>query len=75
MSTRSITDALRAKINESDLPIRELGRATGISHVSLIKFRRGEFGLLLSAADRLAEYFGLELKPAQPAKNSRRKTK
>lgn len=66
MSTRSkkpktLTETIRQAINDSDLPFLELERQTGVIRQSLMKFARNEQTLTLTAADKLAEFFGLEL--------------
>lgn len=70
MAIQSITDALRDAINDSAIPSKTLARETGIPHPSIIRFRRGDQTIHLDAADKIAAYFGLELKLAatQPEK-------
>ena len=58
---RTITKALRDAINDSELSFAALERETGVVRQSLMKFARGERSLRLDMADKLAEYFGLEL--------------
>lgn len=58
---RSMTEALRQTILESEVNFRELERETGVKRQSLMKFARGEQSLRLDMADRLAKYFGLEV--------------
>lgn len=60
---QSITDILRRAIVESGIPYLTLEQATGITRQSLMKFARAERTIHLDAADRLADYFGLELRP------------
>ena len=60
----TITEALRRTLRESDPNYRELERQTGVKRQSLMKFARGEQSLRLDMADKLAAYFGFELKPA-----------
>lgn len=68
----AMTETLRQAIRESGLPMLTLATETGIQRASLIRFARGDQSLRLDIADRLAEYFGLELQPAagkaKPAK-------
>jgi hypothetical protein len=59
-----ITQLLRRTINESGIPFLTLEKETGVLRQSLMKFARGEITIHLDAADKLAEYFKLELKPA-----------
>lgn len=56
-----ITDLLREAIVESKISLKRLAAETGIVRGSLIRFRRGETSLRLDIADKLADYFGLEL--------------
>jgi transcriptional regulator with XRE-family HTH domain len=60
-ATTTMTTALRKAIKESDDSFHELERQTGIKRQSLMKFARGEQSLRLDLADKLAEYFGLEV--------------
>lgn len=57
----TLTETLRQAIANSELPFIELERQTGVLRQSLMKFARGEQTLLLDAADKLAEFFALEL--------------
>ena len=59
-----ITEILRATINESGIPFLTLEQHTGVLRQSLMKFARGERTIHLDAADALAEFFKLELRPA-----------
>lgn len=66
MATRSkkpktLTDTIQQAIANSGLPFAELERQTGVIRQSLMKFARNEQTLMLDAADKLAEFFGLEL--------------
>jgi hypothetical protein len=60
---QSITDLLRLSIAESDMSFLALERETGVSRQSLMKFANGESLLRGDAYDKLAVYFGLELRP------------
>ena len=59
-----ISEILRAAINASELSFLALERETGVIRQSLMPFARGEVGINIDAADKLAVYFGLELRPA-----------
>lgn len=66
MTTRSkklktLTETLRQAIADSELTFAELERQTGVIRQSLMKFARNEQTLTLTAADKLAEFFALEL--------------
>lgn len=60
-SYTTLTDALRDAINESELSFKRLEAETGVLRQSLMKFARGETSLRLDLADRLTEYFGLQI--------------
>ena len=60
---KTMTETLRQAIGESGLPMLRLAKESGVERVSLIRFARGDQGLHLAAADKLAAYFGLELQP------------
>ena len=59
-----ISEILRVAINASELSFLALERETGVLRQSLMPFARGEAGINIDAADKLATYFGLELRPA-----------
>lgn len=61
MTESPITDLLRRTIKESGIPLLRLSNDAGVARASLIRFLRGETSLRLDVADRLADYFGLEL--------------
>jgi len=70
-----ITDLLRQAINESGIPFLTLEQETGVIRQSLMKFARGERTIHLDAADKLATYFGLELRTVvKTAKAAKGKT-
>ena len=56
-----MTTALLAEIAESELSFKALERETGVLRQSLMKFARGETSLRLERADKLAEFFGIEI--------------
>ena len=68
----SITETLRRAINESGQTFLGLERETGVIRQSLMPFARGETSISLAAADKLAEYFGLELLPSTKPKRTRK---
>jgi plasmid maintenance system antidote protein VapI len=57
-----ISDLLRRTIVESGIPYKALERETGVTRASIMRFVRGDQSLRLDMADRLAAYFGLELR-------------
>lgn len=60
-SRKTMTEALRIAIANSDLSFNALERETGVKRQSIMKFVNGEQSLRLDVADKLAEYFGLEV--------------
>lgn len=60
-TTQTMTDALKAAIEESGVSRYRIAQDTGILETSLSRFMRGETSLRLDKADVLAEYLGLEL--------------
>ncbi len=65
MTKQPISELLRRTINDSGIPFLTLEQETGVLRQSLMKFARGDSTIHLDAADKLAEYFGLELQPAK----------
>ena len=63
-----ISDVLRKAIVDSGKTFLALERETGVIRQSLMPFARGESGINIEAADKLAQYFGLELRPAAKPK-------
>jgi plasmid maintenance system antidote protein VapI len=57
----TISDVLRKAIAESELSFKALERETGVIRQSLMKFATGGHTIRLDAADKLADYFGLEV--------------
>jgi plasmid maintenance system antidote protein VapI len=62
-SKNTMTAVLRKTIAESGMAHIAIERATGVKRASIMRFLRGETSLRLDMADRLADYFGLELRP------------
>jgi len=60
-----ISDLLRRTIVESGIPLLQIQEATGVQRASLSRFVRGMNSLRLDIADKLANYFGLELRPTK----------
>ena len=58
-----MTGAIREAIAESELSFKALERETGVLRQSLMKFAAGEQTLRLDAADKLAEFFGIQVTP------------
>jgi transcriptional regulator with XRE-family HTH domain len=64
----TLTDVLRAAINQSGVTRYRIGKDTGIDESILMRFLRGEMSIRLDKADRLAAYLGLQLTPDPDAK-------
>jgi plasmid maintenance system antidote protein VapI len=60
--TSPITDVLRRSILESGMTVLKLERATGLKRASIMRFMTGKQSLRLDMADKLAVYFGLEVR-------------
>ena len=59
--SKTMTDTLRQAIADSGLAFIEIERQTGVLRQTLMKFARNEQSLRLDMADKLAEFFALEL--------------
>jgi len=57
----TMTTCLRDAINDSPLSFKRLERETGVLRQTLMRFARCEGSIRLDMADKLADYFGLEL--------------
>jgi transcriptional regulator with XRE-family HTH domain len=57
-----MTDPLKKALAASGMTYLELERATGVERASIMRFVTGKQSLRLDKADRLAGYFGLELR-------------
>ena len=69
---QTIAETLKAAIEASELPFLTLQQRTGVTRQSLMSFVKGERTLRLDMADKLAEFFGLELRPATKPKAKRK---
>lgn len=58
-----ISDLLRRTIQDSGIPFLTLEKETGVLRQSVMRFVSGQTSLHLDSADKLATYFGLELRP------------
>jgi transcriptional regulator with XRE-family HTH domain len=67
-SKATITDVLRAAIEQSGLTLYRVGKESGVPSSNLRRFVRGEMSVRLDKADRLAAYLGLHLVPDPDAK-------
>jgi plasmid maintenance system antidote protein VapI len=59
---KSLAEGLKNAISESGISYKALSRDTGVARASIQRFVDGRQSIRLDMADRLAEYFGLELK-------------
>jgi len=59
---KTMTDVLRKALADSE-SVRAVSRATGVPQCSLSRFVVGKQSLRLDMADRLAAYFGVEVRP------------
>ena len=57
----SMTEAILDAIADSELSFKAIERETGVLRQSLMKFAAGEQTIRLDAADKLAEFFGIEV--------------
>jgi transcriptional regulator with XRE-family HTH domain len=59
----TITEVLRAAIEQSGLTRYRIAKETGVPESNLRRFVRGEMSVRLPVADRLAAFLGLMLVP------------
>jgi plasmid maintenance system antidote protein VapI len=64
----SVSDMLRRSIERADVSRYAIAKATGIEQSTLSRFISGERGLDGTSIDKLADYFGLELRPTKNKK-------
>ena len=67
-----LSDQLRTAIKESGLSATALAKECGIPQPMLTRFING-LDVRLATADKLAEHFGLELRPAEAKKTAKKK--
>jgi len=65
---KTIRDTLTKAIRDSDLSDRSLGIQAEVNRQSIARFVSGQTSLTLDLVERLAEFFGLELRPIESAK-------
>jgi hypothetical protein len=65
-----MAEALRRAIRQSGETVAAVSRGSGIVQPVLHRFVTGERDLTLRTADRLAAYFGLELRPGNGGRPS-----
>jgi transcriptional regulator with XRE-family HTH domain len=66
----TMTALLLAALAESKESLRAIAEGSGVNHVSILKFKRGEQSLRLDHADKLAAYFEVRVQP--PARRTRK---
>jgi predicted transcriptional regulator len=71
MREKSISGRLREAIQRSGKSRYQIAQATGISQAALSRFISAERGLALDSADKLADYFALELVSAKRQRKGR----
>jgi plasmid maintenance system antidote protein VapI len=64
----NLTTTIKKAIENSEQNRETIARETRIDRAVLSRFVRGEKGISLSTADKLADYFGLELKTKKTGK-------
>lgn len=67
----TVSRLLLDAFGETDESIRAVGRATAISHPSLVRFIQGKQDLKLSSAEALMEHFGIVAVRARGRKRAR----
>jgi plasmid maintenance system antidote protein VapI len=74
-STGRITDVLRQAIRDAVVSgqtnFKALERETGVKRPSIMRFAAGKQSLRLDMADRLAAYFGLEMRAKRRERKGR----
>lgn len=68
--TAGLAAALKSAIEQSALTSYALGKASGVAPIVIDRFLRGERGLSLDTADRLAGALGLHLVAAAKKERS-----
>lgn len=68
-----MTEALKSAIRSSGLTFKALERETSVTRQSLMAFVKGERTLRLDMADRVADYFGLQIVTQQSKSKRKRK--
>lgn len=58
---QTMTELLREALKGVE-SVRAVARAVGVSHPSLVRFRVGKQDLKLASAEKLAAYFGIEVR-------------
>jgi len=67
------SDALRTAIEDSGFSLDRIATESGVHAADMHRFYHAERDLTLTMADKLAEYFGLEVTPRAKPKRKTRK--
>jgi plasmid maintenance system antidote protein VapI len=62
----TMTRLLREALAERGESLRAVADATGVNHVSILRFLAGKQSLRLDMADRLAVHFGIKVSRPRP---------
>lgn len=65
-------DTLKQAITDSGLSHLRLSILADVNRISVMRFMRGDTSLSLEQAERLADFFGLELQPKTTPKKTRK---
>lgn len=71
----AVSEALRRAVRASGLSPYAVARAAGVPQPVLWRFLRGQSGLTLRNAGKLAAFLGLELRPAAGGRGRRHEKK
>ena len=66
--TKGLAGQLRKAIKDSGLTPYRIATDAGVDRAAMTRFVNGSRGLTLNTASRIAEYLGLELRPARKRK-------
>ena len=64
--SKKLSDQIRDAMTSSPLTRYRLSKLTGIDQTALMRFERGEVGLLLENIDKLAEPLGISIAKTGP---------
>ncbi|HDP36110.1 MAG TPA: XRE family transcriptional regulator [Candidatus Hydrogenedentes bacterium] len=63
MNMNTVSDTLKAAIENSGLSYQALGKACGVNRLAISRFVQGATSLRMDKVDMLCTFLGLELKP------------
>jgi len=67
----TMTELLRAALAERTESLRAIERATGVANPPLVRFLAGKQTLRLDTAEKLAAYFGIEVRRPKPKRKGK----